>query len=383
MSRITNVVANLRLPFSRRTKPGARPGTIVADPEAPAPSVRVMSYAGDEFDEREIEDVKEIPAVLEDDHVTWINVDGLGDIKTIKRLGEIFDLHPLVLEDIVHVHQRAKVEEFEKHLYIVVRMLSQDGSSTTEQISLIVGEGFVLTFQEREGDCLEPVRDRLRTRRGRIRDLPSDYLAYAIIDAVIDGYFPALEGYGEELESLEEELLERSHPALVARIHRMRSRLYVFRKAIWPHREAVNTLLRDSTRFITDNTRIFLRDCYDHVVQLADMVDTSREMCADLRDFHFTQVSMRQNEIMKVLTIMATIFIPLGFVAGVYGMNFDGDSSPWNMPELKWMYGYPFALGLMGTMAIGLLAYFWYRGWLGREPTWQRKQFARADESRD
>lgn len=381
MSRISNVIANLRMPSVRRTKPGARPGTVVADPEAPKPRIRIMNYHGEKFEELEVQDVKDVQPHLADDRNTWINIDGLGDIKVIKRLAEMFDLHPLVIEDIVHVHQRAKVEDFQKHLYIVVRMLSNDGKSLTEQVSLIVGDGFVLTFQERVGDCLEPVRERLRVRRGRLRELGPDYLAYAIIDAVIDGYFPVLERYGAELEELEDELLERPHPGLVARIHRLRSGLFVLRKAIWPHREAVNTLLRESTPFMTDNTRIFLRDCYDHVIQLSDLVDTSREMCADLRDFHFTQVSMRQNEIMKVLTIMATIFIPLGFVAGVYGMNFDPEVSPMNMPELKWVYGYPFALGLMGTISGGLVGYFWYRGWLGREPTWQRKSLSRLSET--
>lgn len=375
MSVINSIVSNLRRPLSQRAKPGARPGTVVADPTAPKPRIRVIAYNDKEIEEVEIEDVKDVEPYLEDDRIAWVNVDGLGDIKVIKRLAEMFDLHPLVVEDIVHVHQRAKVEEFPKHLYIVVRMLT-DAESSTEQVSMIVGDGFVLTFQERVGDCFEPIRERLRYVRGRIRTLKSDYLAYALIDAVLDAYFPVLERYAESLEILEEELLERPLPGLVARIHRLRSSLYVLRKAIAPHREAVNTLLRDSTPFVTANTQVFLRDCYDHVIQLSDMVETSREMCADLRDFHFTQVSMRQNDIMKVLTIMATIFIPLGFVAGVYGMNFDSDQSPYNMPELKWFYGYPFALGLMATMAMALVGYFWYRGWLGREPTWKRKTFS-------
>ena len=381
MSGLGKIVSNFKSTFAKRTQPGARPGTIVVDPKAPPPRMHVATYGPDGVDEKDVETVEQLRGSLKDGRVTWVNVDGLGDAQVIKQLGELFSLHPLVMEDIVHVHQRAKVEEFDQHLYVVVRMMSGDGNLQSEQVSLILGEGFVLTLQERVGDCLDPVRQRIRSGGGLIRKSKADYLAYAIIDAVLDGYFPVLERYSERLDELENELITRPGHNVITRIHRMRSELYMLRKSVWPHREAVNALLRDSTPFISSGTRIFLRDCYDHAIQLIDIVETSREMCSDLRDFHFTQVSMRQNEVMKVLTIMATIFIPLGFVAGVYGMNFDSDVSPWNMPELKWVWGYPFALGLMGTMAFSMVGFFWYRGWLGHRPNWLARRMSVAEKN--
>jgi magnesium transporter len=199
----------------------------------------------------------------------------------------------------------------------------------------------------------------------------ADYLAYALLDAIIDGYFPVLEYYGEHINALENQLLARTTTSAIAQVHRLRSELFILRKAIWSHRELVNALMREETPLITDETRLHPRDCYDHVAQIIDLTETCREVASDLRDFHFSQISMRQNEIMKVLTVMATIFIPLNFIAAVYGMNFDTDVSPWNMPELEWRLGYPFAILLMVLTAATFLGFFWYRGWLGRDPTWQ------------
>ena len=350
----------------RRSKPGSRPGVVLADPNAPKPEMTVMQYNEGEFDELSISSVDQIDSADNADSVTWVNICGLGDAATIEAIGEKFGLHSLVQEDIVNVHQRAKVEEFDDHLFIVARMVSHEDQLKTEQISIILGDNFVITFQEYVGDCLDPVRKRLRKHLGRIRSAKADYLAYAILDAIIDGYFPVLDQYGEQLDKIEERLTTQKSKHVVAQIHRLRSEFYILRKAIWPHRELVNSLLRDMETRFDKETLTYLRDCYDHTIQIIDVVETSREIASDIRDFHFTQVSMKQNEIMKVLTIVSSLFIPLSFVAGLYGMNFDTAASDYNMPELHWVYGYPMALSLMGGIAFGMLMFFWRRGWLSR-----------------
>jgi magnesium transporter len=355
-------------PFRRRTKPGAEPGTIRVEPEAPPPEIHVIGYGPDAFEEHDLDSVEQIPALLERYPTVWINVEGLGDERTLLRLGELFQIHPLALEDVVHVHQRAKVEEYAEHLFIVARMVSiRDAELVTEQVSIFLGAKYVLTFQYLPGDSFDPVRARLRTARGRIRGAGADYLAYALLDATIDGYYPVLEAYGTQIEELEDRMTERAGPETIGAVHRLRSNLMLLRRSIWPHREAVNTLAREERPLVSPETRVYLRDCYDHTVQIIDVVETHRDLSADLRDLYFTQLTTRTNEIMKVLTIIATIFIPLSFIAGVYGMNFDTSASPWNMPELDWPYGYPFSLGLMAAVAGGLLYFFWRRGWLGKE----------------
>lgn len=364
--RLPNLTRILHIRRPRRTAPGSRPGSIVVDPASPPPRVSVISYGPDDCDEVQDAPVDGVAGLLRQKPVTWINVDGLGDEAAIRALSDVFGIHKLVLEDIVNVHQRAKVEDFEDYLFIVCRMISYDGRLQTEQVSLIVGADFVATFQEREGDCLDPVRMRIRRSLGRIRSMPADYLAYAILDAIIDGYFPLLDQYGERMDELENRLSNSHARHAIARIHRLRSEFYILRKAIRPHREMLNSLIRDFESRFTADTRIHLRDCYDHTVQAIDIADTYREIASDLRDFHFTQISIRQNEIMKVLTIVATIFMPLGFVAGLYGMNFDSEVSPYNMPELKWFFGYPLVLAGMATLASGMLFFFWKRGWLSR-----------------
>jgi magnesium transporter len=229
----------------------------------------------------------------------------------------------------------------------------------------VLGENFVLTFQEGGGDCFDPVRKRLRRKRGRIRDVGADYLAYALLDAVIDGFYPVLEDCGERLGVLEDEIIGAPSGAAVTDVHDLKHDLLTLRRAIWPQREMINTLLRDESELVSAATRIYLRDCYDHAVQLMDIVETYREIASALVDVYLSSVSARLNEIMKVLTIIATIFIPLSFIASVYGMNFDRNASPLNMPELGWRYGYVFSLALMLAIALGLLYYFRRRGWLG------------------
>jgi magnesium transporter len=356
----------INLRFRRRTPPGAMPGTVAVDPQGARPVVRVMAYGPDELEEREVDDLDSLAKLVGRSPVTWVDVQGLGDAETITRLGEIFQLHPLALEDVVNTHQRPKVEDYGQFLFVVVRMIVPGERLDTEQVSLFLGANFVITFQERPGDCLDPVRKRLRQATGRVRSAGADYLAYALLDAVVDAYFPAMEQYGEWLDTLDTEISAQPGSNVVVRVHQMRNDLLMLRRAIWPFRDDIGGLVREPNPLVSEETRVFLRDCYDHTVQIIDLVETSREMCSDLRDYYLSTVNNRMSEVMKVLTIMATIFIPLGFIAGVYGMNFDPGASGWNMPELGWSFGYPFALGLMAAVAGGQLWYFWRRGWLGR-----------------
>lgn len=297
--------------------------------------------------------------------VLWVDVAGLADVSLLQEIGDIFGLHSLALEDVVNVHQRPKSEEFADHAFLVARMLVPGRGFETEQVSMFLGDNFILTFQERPGDCFETVRDRIRRGRGRIRNESVDYLAYALIDAVIDGYFPPLEALGDEVDALEEDVVDGPKPHQVDAMHRVKRDLLALRRAIWPTREMVNALIRDEAPHFRKTAKLYLRDCYDHTIQLMDIIETYREILSGLLDVYLSSQSAHMNEVMKVLTIIATIFIPLSFVAGVYGMNFDRSASPWNMPELGWLYGYPFSLLLMIGIAVGLLIFFWRRGWLG------------------
>jgi magnesium transporter len=350
--------------FRRRTLPGATPGTVAVDPQAARPVLHVISYGPGDFEEQAIDELSALVALVGQQPVTWVDVQGLGDAETITKLGEIFALHPLTLEDVVNTHQRAKVEDYGEYLFLVARMLAAGQQLASEQISMFLGANFVLTFQEKLGDCLDPVRQRLRKGKGRIRKLGPDYLAYAILDAVVDAYFPVLENYGEQLDRLDDEISSQPARETFGQIHDLRADLLLLRRAVWPLREEVGGLARESNPLISDETRVFLRDCYDHTVQIIELVEACREMCSDLREYYLSALNTRMSEVMKVLTVMATIFIPLGFIAAVYGMNFDPAVSAWNMPELRWPHGYPFALGLMAAVAAGLLLFFWRRGWL-------------------
>lgn len=346
--------------------PEPAPGVLVPPPEAHATTLRVMAYGPDSFVEETVHDVEHLGALARQWPVTWINVDGLRDIQLIERVGAIFGLHRLAVEDAVHVHQRAKVEQYPTHLFIVARMSHWNGQLETEQVSLFLGEGFVISCQEGlPGDAFDPVRERIRKGTGLMRFSGADYLTYALLDGVIDGYFPLLEELGERLEQLEDEILASPRPAAVARLHAMKRDLLTLRRAVWPLREATSSLMRDANRLIGDETRVHLRDCYDHTVRIIDFIETDRELSSDLMDLYLSSINQRMTEVMKVLTIIATVFIPLTFISSIYGMNFDTSRSPWNMPELEWYFGYPFALALMGATALGLVAYFRWKGWLG------------------
>jgi magnesium transporter len=282
-------------------------------------------------------------------------------------------LHPLALEDVVNVHQRPKIEQYTGNIFVVTRMLRIEERLESEQLSIFVGSNYVLTFQEAlPGDCFGPLRDRLRNLDPAIHDHGSDYLAYRLLDAVIDSYFPVLEHYGESIDALEEQMLGVHKFLEVARIHAIKQELLQVRRTVWPTRDMLHAMIRDHNSLIKEETKVYLRDCYDHTVQIIDLLETYRELGSDLRDLYLTSVSNRMNEIMKVLTIISTLFIPLTFIVGVYGMNFDPDSSPYNMPELRAQYGYPFCWALMIVISIGMLIYFIRKGWIG-ERFWRGK----------
>jgi magnesium transporter len=321
----------------------------------------VIAYGGDAVEELEGADFDRIKALRSVKPVLWVDVTGLADIDLILKLGETFGLSPLALEDVVNVHQRPKAEEFPDHIFAVVRMVRPGIGADTEQLSLFFGADFVLSFQERPGDCFDPVRERLRRDRGRLRQQGPDYLAYSLIDAVIDGYFPVLEHYGEEIDGLEDAVIATPDRRQVQRLHLIKRDMLLLRRSVWPMREMINMLIRDESPFISSQTRLYLRDAYDHTIQLMDIVETYREISTGLTDVYLSSMSAKLNEVMKLLTVIATIFIPLTFLAGVWGMNFAF------MPELGWRYGYPAALLLMLAVAAALVWYFWRKGWLTDE----------------
>jgi magnesium transporter len=327
--------------------------------------MRFLAYGPDFVEERDIVRVTDLKGRLDGRAaVTWINIDGLGDPEIFAQLAELFGLHPLAMEDVVNIHQRPKLEDYATTDFIVLRMPSLIPHLELEQLSLFLGDRFVITIQEKPGDCLEPVRDRIRNNKGRVRQRGSAYLAYSILDAVVETFFPIVDRYTDHLEDIEAKVLENSDYNVVSEIHEIRHDLRILRRAVSPTRDVVSALGRADKARPEDDTRVFIRDCHDHTVQLLEALDANRELAASLMELHVSNVSARMNEVMKVLTIIATIFIPLGFIAGLYGMNFEGGVSPWNMPELRWKYGYPFALALMSLTALGLVLFFRKKGWL-------------------
>lgn len=342
--------------ISRRTPPGAPPGMLVTDPAAPAPEATLIAYGPDRLEEVPLRSPADVCLVLKEWPVTWVNVDGLGDAGRIEQIGTLFGLHRLALEDVLNVHQRPKVEGYGTYLFIVVRMpMPGEAEFRTEQLSLFVGENYVLSFQEHPGgDVLEHLRHRIRTNSGRIRVAGPAYLAYAIVDAVVDAYYPVLERFGERLDTIEELVLTSCTERVVPMLHTTKRDLLALRRAVWPLREMVGALAREPGFRIDDETRLYLRDCYDHTVQIMDLVEMYRELSADLLDLHISYTNNRINEIIRALTIVATVCIPPTLITSCYGMNFDTDA-PWNMPELHWRYGYLFALGMMLLCMLGTL----------------------------
>lgn len=347
--------------YKKRTPPaGSIPGTMMVSSQSPQPVVRVIEYAPNKFKD----DLVTEPAMLKKLRASggklWVDVQGLGSEPVLQGIADAFGIHPLAIADVVNVPQRPKVEPYAEHLFVVTRMIVAEGPGrvNTEQISMVVGADYVITFQEKPSAVLEPVRARLRQAQGTIRTAGPDYLAYAIWDAIVDLYYPILESFGEHLDRLEEDAVSRPVPASLREIHETKHELLEIRRAVWPQRDAINTLIRDQSPFISAETKIYFRDVYDHCTQLVDVLETYREIGWGLMDVYLSAASNRQNEIMKVLTLVSTIFIPLTFLVGVYGMNFA------YMPELQWWWAYPALWAIMAGIAAVMLVWFVYRGWI-------------------
>jgi magnesium transporter len=339
-------------------KAGLAPGSLIHVGERKIENVRMrlIDYDEKRIEERELKSIDEFLPYTEKESVTWINIDGLHDIDLISDIGKFFSVHPLVLEDIVNTEQRPKMEDFEEHLFIVLKMIhyqSDIHQVQFEQLSLILCKNVVISFQERVGDIFEPVRERLRKAKGRVRKMGPDYLIYVLMDAVVDNYFVVLENMGERVTELEESLVNDPESDILQSIHKFKRELILLRRCIWPLRELIGSLERGEADLINEKTTVFLRDIYDHTIQVIDTVETYRDIVSSMMDLFLSSVSNRMNEVMKVLTVIATIFIPLTFIAGIYGMNFE------YMPELGWHWGYFTALILM--LAIGVLMVIWFK----------------------
>ena len=345
-----------------RKPAGSPPGTLIHTGPRKVEEVRVhrLSYGPDGLEERTGGELKELLPGPDDAGVHWVNVDGLHEPGMLDELDTRYGIHRLVLEDVLSTHQRPKTEDYGRYFFVVLKMLTFDEESrsvTAEQVSMIVMDGLLVSFQERPGDVFEPVRERLRHAKGRIRTKGVDYLAYALIDAVVDSYFTVLERIGDQIEELEVDALTDGGPATIHTIHELRRETLVLRRAVWPLRDALGPMYRGDMASVHEETRIFLRDVHDHAVQVIDTVESLRELLTAAMDLHLSSISNRMNEVMKVLTIIATIFIPLSFFAGIYGMNFE------HMPELSMPWAYPTLLGFMAAMALGMLGYFKHKDW--------------------
>lgn len=352
-----------RLIRRRGKQPGAAPGTLVHTGQRRVAEVRfgLFEYNKDEVEERTPTSVPDCFPLGRTGFVAWLNIDGLHDVEQLRSLGERAGLHPLVLEDVVSIGQRPKVEEYDDQLYIVLRALEYDetrASVSEDQISIVLGHDYVLSFQEQPGDSFDPIRARIRSGKGPLRDRPADFLAYTLVDATVDEYFNVVEKVGDRLEALEDEVMGGPSREIISEVHHVRRELLVMRRAVWPLRDVLNSLVREQNELISEPTRVFLRDAYDHTVQVIDTIETMRELLSSLMDLYLSNVSNRMNEVMKVLTIIATLFIPLTFIVGIYGMNFE------RMPELQWRWGYPAVLLLMAVVAGGMLRYFRRKKWL-------------------
>jgi magnesium transporter len=343
----------------RRPPPGSAPGEFVVPESAQPPRIHVIDYTPGRVTESDVTDAESLRGFRDADSVTWIDVQGLGNEPLLRAIGELFEIHPLAMADVFNVPQRPKVEEYEHHALVISQIAepAPPGTVQLEQLSLVLGKTYVITFQERYGDPFDPIRARIRQGQ-LVRRMGPDYLAYSLIDAVIDGYYPLLESFGDFLQQLEDEVVTRPRTNALHRIQIVRRQLLHLRRGVWPQREAVNGLLRESP-FICDAVRVYLRDCYDHVVQIMDVLETYRETAGGLMEVHLSSIANRTNEVMKVLTVISSVFIPLTFIVGVYGMNFEF------MPELHVPVAYPIVWVVLITVAIGMLAYFWRLGWIG------------------
>jgi len=347
----------------RSVKSGLPPGSLVHIGETSSGSAEIdmITYDPVNIEERHYRQLEECVLPPERSGVTWVNVEGVHDVEVIRRLGDCHSFHPLVLEDIVNTVQRPKIEDYGDYLFIVLRMLRPNGESgfSSEQLSIILGADYIFTFQEGiKGDPFDPVRERIRSSKGKIRGMGSDYLAYALIDSIVDGYFSVLEELGERIVDVEEELALTPEHDTLHLINDLKKEIIFLRKTVWPLRESVAVLERGDSDLLHDSTRVYFRDVYDHTVQVIDTVETYRDLLSGMLDLYLSSISNRTNEVMKFLTVIGTIFMPMTFLVGVYGMNFK------HMPELEWQNGYYILWGVMLTSSLLMVVYFRKKRWL-------------------
>ncbi|AEH61234.1 magnesium and cobalt transport protein CorA [Methanosalsum zhilinae DSM 4017] len=349
--------------FVKKTsyKAGFPPGTLVHIGEKKTETVRIsyLDYDYSNIHENVVDSIEECFPLKDTHTVSWINIDGIHRVDIIEKIGKQFDIHPLVLEDILHTNQRPKIEDFGNYMYIVLKMIysNENNEINSEQISLIMGENFVISFQEIEGDTFEPVRKRIRSEKSRIRKMGPDYLTYALIDSIVDNYFIILEKIEDKLDLIEDEVVSSPTPDVLRNIHSLKWEMTYLRKSVWPLREVINSMTRTESNLIQESTRIYLRDLYDHTIQVIDTVETFRDILSGMLDVYLSSINNKMSEVMKFLTIIATIFIPLTFIAGVYGMNFE------YMPELEWKWGYHLILSLMFLTVLTMVVYFKKKKW--------------------
>jgi magnesium transporter len=356
--------------------PGTLPGTLNIPDDALPTELMLMAYGPKGMESRRVEQLADGHSLAQHHAVRWLDARGLGSEDKLRQLSQVFRLHPLMLEDVVNVPHRPKIDFYEDQILVIMQMVrpKDTGSGVaSEQVSFVLGKDFLVTFQEEpEWDSFEPVRDRIRRGTGTIRRQGADYLAYALLDTIVDSFFPVLEVIGEVLEELEEEVVTNPTSATIERIHRMRRGLMRLRRYIWPQRSVINSLIRDSEDLISQEVRMYLQDVYDHIVQVVDIIENYREIASSLMDVYLSSINNRMNEVMKLLTVISSIFIPLTFIAGVYGMNFNPERSPFNMPELEWYWGYVICLGVMAVIALLQIYLFWKRGWFDNFSTTKR-----------
>lgn len=340
---------------------GSCPGTLVISAASPPPAIHVIYYSEEEVHEENITDPADLKRAFDDDETAWIDVQGFGDESVIRRIAEMFSIHPLAIEDIVNIPHRPAAEVFDEQLLLITRIVSLDGPRHVdmEQVSILVGKNYVITFQERHGHILDPIRNRIRSGKNPIRHHGAGFLAYAILDTIVDGYYPVVESIGDYLESLEDKVVADPSPRLLQELNRMKSQLVNLRRVIWPQREAIHRFVHDDSQFFDDDLRVYLRDTFDHCVQTSEVIEMHREMVTGMINTYLSSIANRTNDVMKVLTIMASIFIPLTFMAGIYGMNFE------QMPELKLKWSYPLLWLVMLSTAAGMVIYFRRLGWIG------------------
>ena len=370
--------------FRRRAPIGSPPGTLPESSVTGQVKLRLIQFSNESATDRFINGIEDLLRVfpshalklqpnpggtqadvrLVPKTITWLDVETLGDTKLLASIGEMFGLHPLAMEDVVNVHQHSKADIYGDTLYLVARMPVNDEHFETEQVSIFLKPGLVITFQEKPGDCLDGVRNRIAHGQGRIRKMQADYLAYAIFDAILDGYFPQLESLEQQLDTISEHIVAEPGKETPMVLHNIRANLLIIRKYGRQHKDAIANLLRDKSIIVSAETVPYFRDSMDHCSQIIEAADIYRETCGELRELFFAGLTQKNNAVMKVLTVISTLFIPMSFVAGVYGMNFDTSASTMNMPELHWAFGYPFALAIMSLLGGGLLWYMVHKKWL-------------------